>query len=76
MGRKINSVLQISLYFVSIYHDIPNNPNTFFFNPITPHEIEIRIKKLKNKNQGLDNNPIHILKQIANKISEPLCNMY
>ena len=49
-----------------------NQTNSFFFRPVTSHEISNMIKSLKNKSSNINTCPIKILKIIANIISIPL----
>ena len=50
-----------------------NAPGSFFFNPISPSEIELEIMTItQNKAHGLYSFPIHILRSAIHIINQPL----
>jgi len=50
-----------------------NSPGSFFFNPISPSDIELEIMTiLQNKAHGLYSFPIHILRSAIHIINQPL----
>ena len=49
-----------------------NQPNSFFFRPVTPIDISVIIKSLKNKSSNINNFSVKILKSICDLISLPL----
>ena len=50
-------------------------PQSMFFGPSTPHQINYIIKHLKNKKSGIDNIPTIILKSISDILSPPISKL-
>ena len=54
-----------------------NHQSSFFLNPITEHELETELKKMKsNKSFGYDGISTNIARIIAKEISKPLAHIF
>ena len=72
IGNNIAESVDCSLDDHRKYLNHINQQNSFFFHPITPIDISIIIKSLKNKSSNINNFSVKILKSISNLVSFPL----
>ena len=73
IGTSLASKLPNPIKHFSQYLDTTNYSGSFFFDPISPHEVECEISSMScAKAYGLYSCPIRILKYIKHQISWPL----
>ena len=74
IGSEIAESVESGPYDHQKYLHHINQPNSFYFHPVTPIDTLATINSLKNKSSNINHFSIKVLKCIANLIS-PLCQI-